>query len=350
MNRVPEGEGRLQQSVIGRTEIVLLLVPFWLVLFYFKADISSWLTARIFSLPKDSLIPGTFTFFLTTFLKVFLLLVLIIFIMGLIRTWIPMTLVRNRLIQLPPLSANCLAGLLGVISPFCSCSAIPLFISFLESGVPLGITFSFLIASPLVNEIIVIMLFSLFGWKIAVLYMVAGLIIAITSGFIIDNLKLERFLPLWLLNFRKSKGKDFQGRNLEERVTAALQSTSEVLSRTWVFILAGILLGAVIHGYFPDTILKELTGSNKWLSLPLVVLTGIPLYSCSAAVAPVALAMVDKGMPMGTALAFIMAVAGLSLPEFIMLRKVLSLKLIWIFALTVFAGILLMGYFFNLVL
>ncbi len=197
-----------------------------------------------------------------------------------------------------------------------------MFISFLEAGIPLGITFSFLIASPLINEIILVMLFSLFGWKVAVIYMIAGLSIAIISGFIIDRLNLEKHLPMWLLTFRNERKPEIPAKSLNDRINVSLGSVKEVLSRTWIYIILGILIGSVIHGYVPDTFIYELTSSNKWFSLPLVVLTGIPLYSCSAAVAPVAFALVAKGMPLGTALAFIMAVAGLSLPEFIMLRKV----------------------------
>lgn len=339
---------RLIPAVNG-SEIVLLLFPFWLILFYFKAEISSWLAQKLFSGKAESLISGTFIFFFTTLLKVFLLLVLTVFIMSLIRTWLPVSKIRNKLTKMPTLLANCLAGLLGVISPFCSCSAIPVFISFLESGVPLGITFSFLIASPLVNEIIIVMLFTLFGWKTAIVYTIAGLVIAVISGFLIDRLKLERLLPLWLLNFRNSKRSDFNGTSIDDRINAAVASLVDIISRTWVYIIAGILIGSIIHGYVPETFMNGLS-HGRWYSLPLVVLAGIPLYSCSAAVAPVAFALVAKGMPAGTALAFIMAVAGLSLPEFIMLRKVLSLRLLLIFAAIVFAGILVMGYIFNLIL
>ena len=331
--------------------MVILLFPAWLLLFYFRTGISNWIAEHILFLPENSVISNTLIFFLATLFKVFLLLVLIIFVMGAICTWIPVAKIRKSLTKLPPFAANGLAGLLGVISPFCSCSAIPVFISFLEAGIPLGITFSFLIASPLVNEIILVMLISLFGWKVAVIDMIAGLSIAIISGFIIDRLKLEEHLPLWLLTFRNERKPEIPAKSLNDRINVSLGSVKEVLSRTWIYIILGILIGSVIHGYVPDTFIYEVHhSSNKWFSLPLVVLTGIPLYSCSAAVAPVAFALVAKGMPLGTALAFIMAVAGLSLPEFIMLRKVLSLRLLLTFIGIVFVGIVVTGYLFNVIL
>jgi uncharacterized membrane protein YraQ (UPF0718 family) len=225
-----------------------------------------------------------------------------------------------------------------------------MFIGFLETGIPLGITFSFLIASPLVNEVILTILAGLFGFKVAIIYLLAGLTIAIAAGFVIGRLQLEKYLPEWLLNFRNEKTVQPSPANLEARFSAAFDTVKEVLARTWAYILAGIVIGAAIHGYVPDDFLGTYLGKETWYSLPLVVLTGIPLYACSASVAPVAFALVDKGMPLGTALAFTMAVAGLSLPEFIMLKKVLSARLILVFAGIVFAGILLVGYIFNWIL
>jgi uncharacterized membrane protein YraQ (UPF0718 family) len=289
-------------------------------------------------------------FFITTFLKIYLLLVLIVFIMALVRSWLPAYKFRDRLKSMPLLPANICAGLFGILTPFCSCSAIPMFIGFLETGIPLGITFTFLIASPLVNEVILAMLAGLFGIKVAVIYLIAGLTVAIGAGFIIGRLQLERYLPEWLLTFRNEKMSQNLSVSLNTRVSIAIENVREVLARTWIYVLAGIVLGAAIHGYVPDDLLSRVLGKDAWYSLPMAVLTGIPLYACSASVAPVAFALVDKGMPLGTALAFTMAVAGLSLPEFVMLKKVLSTRLILIFAGTVFVGILLVGYFFNWIL
>jgi uncharacterized membrane protein YraQ (UPF0718 family) len=334
----------------GSLQAVLLIFPCWLLLFYFKEAIASWLIYHVFSLDHGGNISKAFVFFLTTSLKIYLLLILIIFVMAFVRSWLPVNRFRNRLQSMPMLRANAVAGLFGVLTPFCSCSAIPMFIGFLETGIPLGITFSFLIASPLVNEVILAMLVGLFGWKIAALYLVAGLGVAIGAGYIIGRLQLERYLPLWLLTFRNEKPHQPVSSSLETRISDAFGIVKEVLSRTWIYVLAGIILGAVIHGYIPDNMLGAFLGKDTWYTLPLAVLAGIPLYSCSASVAPVAFALVDKGMPLGTALAFTMAVAGLSLPEFVMLKKVLSTRLILIFAGTVFAGILLVGYIFNWIL
>jgi hypothetical protein len=222
-----------------------------------------------------------------------------------------------------------------------------MFIGFLETGIPLGITFSFLIASPLVNELILVMLAGLFGFKVVVIYALAGLAVAISSGYMIGRLQLERFLPGWLLTFRNEKLPPSLPVSLDTRIFQAFKAVQEVLSRTWIYILAGIVIGAAIHGYVPDALLNKVLGNHKWYSIPLAVLTGVPLYACSASVAPIAFALADKGMPLGTALAFIMAVAGLSLPEMIMLKKVLSLRLILIFAGILFVGFILAGYLFN---
>jgi uncharacterized protein len=339
-----------QRFSTGSLNAVLLLFPCWLILFYFKERIAIWFIYRLLSLAHGASVSKALVFFLSTFLKIYLLLVLIIFLMALVRSWVPVHKIRNRLRSMHALPANILAGLFGILTPFCSCSAIPMFIGFLETGVPLGITFSFLIASPLVNEVILAMLAGLFGLKVALVYLMAGLAVAITAGFIIGRLQLEKYLPDWLLNFRNEKTPVHPPANLEARVSVAIGAVREILARIWIYVLAGIVVGAAIHGYVPDDFLSRVLGKDTWYSLPLAVLTGIPLYACSASVAPVAFALVDKGMPLGTALAFTMAVAGLSLPEFIMLKKVLSARLILIFAGTVFTGILLVGYVFNWIL
>lgn len=337
----------VKQNSYSGLNALLLLFPCWLLLFYFKDNIANWLIYQVFSSVKGERFLQTLAFFITTFLKVSLLLILIIFLMELVRTWIPIHKIRNRLRSMSMLPANVLAGVFGVLTPFCSCSAVPMFIGFMEAGIPLGITFSFLIASPLVNEIILVMLFGLFGFKVALIYLLAGLSIAIFSGFIIGKLGLEKHLPLWLLNFRNVKQAQPPATNLDTRIKNAFASVQEIFKRTWLYILVGMAVGAAIHGYIPNNWLQSFMTSDKWYTMPLVILTGIPLYACSASIAPVAFSLVDKGMPLGTALAFIMAVAGLSLPEFVMLKKVLSLKLILSFAGIMLTGILLVGYLFN---
>lgn len=332
--------------VTGRLNAVLLLFPCWLLLFYFKDKIGSFIVYDIFSLPAGTGFTTTLIFFIATILKIFLLLVLLIFLISLIRTYFHIQKSRDRLLSMPLLPANMMAGILGVLTPFCSCSAVPLFISFLEAGVPLGITLSFLIASPLVNEIIIIMLAGLFGLKIAILYALTGLFIAIISGFIIGKLNLERYLPEWMLNIRLKEQPDQKKVSFETRLSTAINASGNIISRIWIYVIAGIAIGALIHGFVPENWLSTIFLTGRWYSLPLVVTAGIPLYGCSASIAPIAFAMVDKGMPIGMTLAFIMAVAGLSLPEFIILKKVLSVRLLVLFAAIVFTGIILVGYFF----
>jgi len=335
---------------ISKSQIILLLFPIWIMLYYFKDLLSGWLVYKVLSLPQGTLFSKSLAFFILTTTKIFLLLALIIFLMAVIRTWLPVEKIRKKLLSMSSITANTAASLFGVVSPFCSCSAIPMFISFLESGIPLGITFSFLIASPLVNEIILAMLFSLFGWKTALIYMAAGLVIAIISGYFIDRLNLERFLPEWIMELRSGKRPQNTYNTIDDRISAGFRSVRKIISGTWIYIIIGILAGSLIHGYLPENLITRLLSGESWYTMPLVVVTGIPLYACSAAIAPVAFALVDKGASLGIALAFMMAVAGLSLPEFIMLKKVLSLRLTLIFAGIVFTGILIVGYFFSWIL
>jgi uncharacterized membrane protein YraQ (UPF0718 family) len=339
-----------RQPAITRFNAVLLLLPVWIALYYFKGKIAMFIISDLFSLSSSNSLGQSLAFFINTSLKIFLLLTLVIFIMALIRSWFPLEKVRDRLLSMSLFRANLMAGVFGVLTPFCSCSAIPLFISFLEAGIPLGITFSFLIASPLVNEVIIIMLGGLFGIRVAVIYALSGLIIAITAGFIASKLDLERYLPGWLLNLRNERPSGIPKPGLESRINDAINTVKDILSRIWLYALVGIAVGSVIHGYVPETWLSTVLAKGNWYSLPLAVLTGIPLYSCSASVAPVAFALVDKGMPLGTALAFIMAVAGLSLPEFIILKKVLSARLLLIFGGIVLTGIILVGFLFFFLL
>lgn len=325
---------------------VLLLFPCWLILFYFKDQIGSFIVHDIFSLSNGANLASALVFLIATLLKIFLLLGLMIFLISLLRTYIPVWKSRKWLMSMPALPANVSAGALGVITPFCSCSAVPLFISFLEAGIPLGITLSFLIASPLVNEVIIIMLAGLFGLKIAIYYLVTGLFIAIFSGFIIGKLKLEKYLPEWMQYNRQIKHPDLLKVSFETRLSEAVYKTKSVISNIWIYVVIGIAIGAVIHGYVPEAWLTRTLAEGHWYSLPLVVLAGIPLYGCSASIAPVAFALVDKGMPLGMALAFTMAVAGLSLPEFVILKKVINVRLLLVFAAIIFMGIIMVGYLF----
>jgi uncharacterized membrane protein YraQ (UPF0718 family) len=244
-----------------------------------------------------------------------------------------------------------LASVLGVFTPFCSCSAVPLFIGFVAGGVPLGVTFSFLVAAPMVNEVALVLLFGLFGWRVAALYLSTGILIAIVAGWTIGHLHMEKYVEEWA--FKAKVGSDPMldaGLSWNDRISRGLQAVREIVSKVWVYILVGIAVGAGIHGYVPADFMASFMGKGAWWSVPLAVLLGIPMYSNAAGIIPVVHALLEKGAALGTVLAFMMSVIALSLPEMIILRKVLKLRLILTFVGVVGFGILIVGYLFNLLL
>ena len=243
---------------------------------------------------------------------------------------------------------NVLAGLLGTVTPFCSCSAVPLFIGFVTTGVPLGVTFSFLVSAPMVNEVALVLLFGLLGWKVAALYMSTGLAIAIGSGWVIGRLKLERYVEPWVYQTQAAASDEPDApSSWTARVHAGVDAVVDNVGRVWPWVLAGIAVGAGIHGYVPEQFMASIMGKGAWWSVPLAVLVGIPMYSNAAGIIPVVQALLAKGAALGTVLAFMMAVIGLSLPETIILRKVLRPPLIAVFVGVVGTGILIVGYLFN---
>jgi uncharacterized membrane protein YraQ (UPF0718 family) len=250
--------------------------------------------------------------------------------------------------KLPPGVGNVLAALLGIVTPFCSCSAVPLFIGFVRGGIPLGVTFSFLIASPMINEVALVMLAGLFGWSIALIYIGTGLLIAIVAGLVIGALKLESSVEGFVFgaagpNLAEEKP------SWAERTSVAWTETTDILKKVWLYVLAAIGIGAFIHGYVPENFFVEYLGKGQWYSVPLATLLGVPLYSNAAGIIPIISALFEKGVPLGTALAFMMAVTALSFPEFVILRKVLKPKLLATFAGVVSVGIMITGYVFNAV-
>jgi len=246
---------------------------------------------------------------------------------------------------------NVLAALLGIVTPFCSCSAVPLFMGFLGAGVPLGVTFSFLIAAPMVNEIAVVLLYGLLGWKVAALYMATGLGVAMVAGFVIGKLRMERYVEDWVLAVRAQGGQEDAPRlDWADRLDAGGRAVREIVGKVWPWVVAGIAVGAGIHGYVPEGVLASIMGRAAWWSVPMAVVVGIPMYSNAAGIVPVVYALLEKGAALGTVLAFMMSVIALSLPEMVILRKVLKVRLIIVFALVVGLGILLVGYLFNAVL
>ncbi|HEY4788661.1 MAG TPA: permease, partial [Bacteroidales bacterium] len=282
--------------------------------------------------------------------KVLLLLTLIIFFVGIIRTFFTPERTRKALEGKTQFTGNILASLLGIVTPFCSCSAIPLFLGFVESGVPLGVTFSFLIAAPMINEVAVILLFGLFGLKTALIYVVTGLIIAITAGWTIGKLKLEHWVEDWVYQTRFGEGNiDEEKLSWQQRINHGYNAVKEIMGKVWLYVAIGIAVGAGAHGYVPAEFMASFMGKSAWYSVPLSVLIGVPLYSNAAGIIPIVSVLIEKGASLGTALAFMMSVIGLSLPETIILRKVLKLPLIFTFVGVVAVGILIVGFLFNLI-
>lgn len=309
--------------------------------------------ALVASLPvdRDSHLGGALQFFFYDTPKVLMLLTGIVFVMGMVNSYFTPERTRALLAGRTEGVANVMAASLGVVTPFCSCSAVPLFIGFVQAGVPLGVTFSFLIAAPMVNEVALTLLFGLFGWKIALLYLGLGLSVAIVAGWVIGRLKMENDLEDWVRDMpRVQASVDEVRMSLSERISAGFASVREIVGKVWPYILVGIAIGAGIHGYVPQAFMASFMGKEAWWSVPLAVVIGVPMYTNAAGVIPIVQALLAKGAALGTVLAFMMSVIALSLPEIVILRKVLKLRLIATFIGVVATGILIVGYVFNLVL
>ena len=289
-------------------------------------------------------------FFVYDTIKIFILLAVIIFAVSIIRSFLPPEKIKKVLSHNNRFTGHVLAAALGIFTPFCTCSAIPLFLGFVEAGVPLGVTFTFLVASPMINEVALIMLLGMFGWKVALLYIVSGMVIAVAAGMAIGAMKMERFLEK--LELKGGANPLTEGIELKwpDRIRYAMTYVVFILKSVWLYVVIGIAAGAWIHGYVPVDFLARYAGGGTWYAVPLAVLIGIPLYSNAAGIIPLVSALTEKGMAMGTTLAFMMAVTGLSLPEFMILRKVMKTRLILVFAGVVGAGIMLTGYLFNFVI
>lgn len=311
---------------------------------------ADWLTFSVFNIAHGTLLGEAVDFFIYDTIKIFLLLAVIIFAVSIIRSFLPPEKIRAILSSEKKYFGNVLASLLGIITPFCTCSAIPLFLGFLEAGVPLGTTLSFLVASPMINEVALVLLFGMFGWKIALLYITSGLIIAILSGIVIGKMKLENLVEEFVYKNKSIRQLELPEMDWTHRIGYARSYMLGIIRKVWLYILFGVGLGAWIHGYVPTDFLAQYAAADKWYAVPLAVLIGIPLYSNAAGVIPLVGVLTEKGVAIGTSLAFMMAVTGLSLPEFMILKKVMKIKLIVIFASIVGTGIIFTGYLFNLVL
>ena len=308
---------------------------------------------RALPLARSSALGEAVWFFLFEVPKVLLLLTLVVFVMGVVRSYFSPERTRAILAQHGGAWNNLVAASLGIVTPFCSCSAVPLFIGFLTAGVPLGVTLSFLISAPMVNEIALALLFGLFGWKIALLYLSLGLAVAIGAGLIIGRLGVERWVEGWVLELpRCDAGTSLSPESItwRERVLAGRDAVQDIVGKVWPYIIAGIGAGAWIHGYVPENFMAAFMGRDTWWTVPAAVLIGIPMYSNAAGIIPVVEALLGKGAALGTVLAFMMSVIALSMPEMIILRKVLRPPLIATFIGVVASGILVVGYVFNAVL
>ncbi len=337
-------------SINRRIILPILLLPIWYLLYHNLQFLTDHLFYDLLKMNRESHLTESLHFFVFEIPKVLLLLILIIFLVGIIRSFFTTERTRKALEGKNTFTGNVMASLLGIVTPFCSCSAIPLFLGFIESGVPLGITFSFLIAAPMINEVAVILLYGMFGWQTALIYVLMGLVIAISAGWIIGKLKLEKWVEDWVYTIKTDKtDQEEEKPSWEDRIEAGYSSVKEILKKVWIYIIAGIAIGAAAHGYVPTDFMASLMGKDQWYAVPLSTLIGIPLYSNAAGIVPIVSVLLEKGASLGTSLSFMMSVIALSLPEIIILRKVLKLPLIFTFIAVVGSGIMLVGFLFNII-
>ena len=329
---------------------VISLIVVWFVIYFNLERLSASINnVSGLSSIKDGY-ARSIEFFIFEVPKVLMLLTLIVFVMGIVRTYFSPEKTRALLEKKSLFLGNILASVLGIFTPFCSCSAVPLFIGFVEAGVPLGVTLSFLIAAPMINEVAVILLFGMFGWQTALIYISTGLFIAILSGYIIGKLKLERFVEEWVYEIKSVRQESEEEKiTFQDRIDSGYIAVKDIVGKVWIYIIIGVGVGAGAHGYVPEDFMAGLMGKSAWWYIPLSVLIGIPLYSNAAGIIPIVSVLIEKGASLGTALAFMMAVIGLSLPEAIILKKVLKLPMIFIFFGIVGVGIMIVGYIFNII-
>ena len=342
-----------QRSTSGRRVAAAAAVLLaWVALYAGLEPLSQWLTHRLLGLEGGSRLAESVAFFLYDTPKVLLLLVAVVFGVGVIRSYVTPERTRQILAGRRESVGNVLAAGLGTVTPFCSCSAVPLFIGFVKSGVPLGVTFSFLIAAPMVNEVALVLLAGLFGPWVALLYLSTGLTIAILAGWTIGRLHLEAWIEPWVTAMPAMRAGEVAPGQLDwgARLLAGREAVGEIVGKVWPWVVAGIAVGAVIHGYVPTGAMASLLGTGRWWSVPFAVVLGVPMYSNAAGIIPIVQALMEKGAPLGSALAFMMSVIALSFPEMVILRKVLQPRLIAVFIGVVTAGIIAVGYLFNAVL
>ena len=347
---VPESAGANRFTFNEIAAFVGALLVWWLV-YQGLPDFARYATYTVFGLPEGSHLAAALEFFIYDTPKVLMLLALVVFGVGIVNTFFTPDRTRRILVGKRESVGNVLAALLGIVTPFCSCSAIPLFIGFVTAGIPLGVTFSFLISAPMVNEVALVLLWGLLGWEIAAIYAGTGILIAVVAGWTIGRLKMEGHIESWVTEIRaQNANPETDRQSPRDRVRAGLESVRDIVGKVWKWIVLGIAVGALIHGYVPEGFLASIMGKEAWWSVPIAVLIGIPMYSNASGMIPVVQALLGKGAALGTALAFMMSVIALSLPEIIILRKVLKVRLIATFVGVVGLGILIVGYLFNMII
>jgi len=332
--------------ILGVTGLII-----WWIAYRELEPFSNWLTVSVLQLSLKTRLGSSVQFLIFEAPKVMMLLTLVVFGVGIIRSFFTPEHTRAILTGKRESVGNVLASLLGVVTPFCSCSAVPLFIGFVTAGVPLGVTFSFLIAAPMINEVALVLLFGLFGWQVAAIYAGTGLLIAMIAGWMIGCLKMERHVEPWVYEANLGSAPvDEHKIAWSQRVHFGAEAVREIVGKVWPYVLAGIAVGAGIHGYVPENFMAQIMGKAAWWSVPLAVVIGVPMYSNAAGIIPVVQALLGKGAALGTVLAFMMSVIGLSFPEAVILRKVLRPRLIAVFFGVVAIGILIVGYVFNFIM
>ncbi len=329
----------------------LLGLILWYIIYKQLLPFSHFFSYSLLGLEKGSHLGEAIQFFVYDSPKVMMLLTLIVFVVGMIRSFFTQERTRRFLAGKRETGGNVMAALLGIVTPFCSCSAVPLFLGFVQAGVPLGVTFSFLIAAPMVNEIAVVLLYGLLGWKVAAIYLTTGLFIAMVAGWVIGRLKLEHLIEDWVQQLRAGEAVVIEeDLGWADRIDRGKEAVRDIVGKVWIYVLAGIGVGALIHGYVPQDFMASVMGKDAWWSVPVAVVVGIPMYSNAAGIVPVVEALLGKGAALGTVLAFMMSVIALSLPEMVILRKVLKPGLIAVFIAVVGTGILFTGFLFNLII
>ncbi|MGE4470099.1 MAG: permease [Desulfovibrio sp.] len=352
----PEDGGKentdTKRGLRGRLTLLAAGLVLWWIVYTNLERAAFWVTETVLGLSTATHLGEAVRFFIYDTPKVFLLLALIVYAVGVARSFFTPEATRRALAGRAELAGNAMAAGLGVLTPFCSCSAVPLFVGFVTAGVPLGVTFSFLISAPMVNEVALALLLGMFGWKVALLYAGTGLLVAVLAGFVIGRLRLESWLQPWVRNMLAMGGDAASSgcRTWNQRLDAGREAVRDILGRVWLYVVLGIGVGALIHGYVPENFMAGLMGRSAWWSVPAAVVMGIPMYTNAAGVVPVLEALIGKGAALGTALAFMMSVIALSLPEMLILRKVLTTRLIAVFVGVVGCGILLVGWLFNLLI